>query len=54
MEDIKKIREAICKNRGGFADASDEQIRRMWNLLTDETKDKYLKSIERKSNVTGS
>jgi len=51
MIDIKKIRQAVLKNRGGFKDASDEQIMRMWQLLTPETQEQYLKSIGGKKDV---
>ena len=45
MQDIKTIREAITKNRGGFENADDAAIIRMWHLLDKELQTQYLKSI---------
>jgi len=42
----EKIREAVCKNRGGLNQASDEQIQTVWRSLTAETQKQYLDSIE--------
>ncbi|MFH1370349.1 MAG: hypothetical protein ABII09_03570 [Planctomycetota bacterium] len=40
--DIKKIREAICRNRGGHEGTGDAGIMRLWNALDEETRKKYL------------
>jgi hypothetical protein len=46
MADIKKIREAVVKNRGGFENAPDADIMTIWRLLDDETQRAYLESIK--------
>jgi len=46
MADIKKIREAVLKNRGGFETASDSEILTIWNSLTDETRKQYIESVK--------
>lgn len=43
---IEKIREAVCANRGGLSEATDSQIRIIWDSLTKETQKQYLASIE--------
>lgn len=48
-QDIKKIREAVCANCGGFGDATDVQIRAKWNSLPEEVQKQYLESIEKTS-----
>ena len=42
---IKQIRKVITANRGGLADATDDQIRTIWLSLDQETMDKYLAQI---------
>jgi hypothetical protein len=44
--DIKKIRQAVCSNRGGWDDASDEDILGLWGTLEPHTRVEYLKSVE--------
>jgi hypothetical protein len=46
--DIKTIRKAIEKNRGGQENASDEQIRLIWDVLPKEVQKQYLESIKEK------
>jgi hypothetical protein len=46
MQDVKKIREAIIKNRGGHEQTDDSGILTIWNSLDAATQEKYLKSIE--------
>ena len=48
MIDIKKIREAVIKNRGGWENAMDEEIMTIWRSLDAETQQKYLNSIKTK------
>ena len=43
---IKQIREAIVANRGGFATATDEQIRAIWDVLDDETQTQYIETVK--------
>ena len=45
--DMKKIREAVEKNRGGLSEATDQQIKIIWDSLTDDTRHGYLKSIRK-------
>ena len=42
---IKKIRDAIVKNRGGLGQATDDQILAIWNSLDEQTQKKYLDSL---------
>jgi hypothetical protein len=42
MESIEKIREAVCRNRGGLEEATDSQILQIWNSLDEDTQKKYL------------
>jgi hypothetical protein len=44
--DIKIIRAAILKNRGGHENTSDSGILTLWNSLDAETREKYLKTVE--------
>lgn len=46
--DIKTIRKAVISNRGGWEQASDEQILTLWNGLDEDTQQKYLSDIEPK------
>lgn len=48
MAGIKKIREAVLKNRGGLENATDAQLRRLWKCLSPETKKEYLDSLKKK------
>jgi len=48
--DIKSIREAICANRGGWSNASDQEIMTIWSSLDKQSQNAYLKSIEKKTN----
>lgn len=43
---IKKIREAVCANRGGLAEATDSQIMVIWNSLPPDVQKQYLDSIK--------
>ena len=43
---IKKIREAICANRGGLGKASDSQIMIIWKSLPADVQKQYLESIK--------
>jgi hypothetical protein len=49
MADIKTIREAVVKNRGGFESASDGEIMTLWNLLDETTREKYIESVKTES-----
>ena len=55
--DIKKIRQAVTANRGGFDDASDTEILTIWNALSPETQKQYLESTketkEKDKNASG-
>lgn len=42
----KDIKAAILKNRGGFQQASDAQIMKIWGILDAETKRQYLESVK--------
>jgi hypothetical protein len=44
--DIKTIRKAVCSNRGGWDDASDEDILGLWATLEPQLQTEYLKSVE--------
>lgn len=47
---IKKIREAVCANRGGLGEATDSQIMTIWKSLPADVQKQYLESIkERKA-----
>ena len=50
--DIKTIREAICRNRGGHKTTTDAQLRVIWGLLTPETQESYLQSVKPKPKET--
>jgi len=39
------IRQAVVKNRGGFANATDAEIARLWDSFTDDVKEVYLQSV---------
>jgi len=43
---IKTIRRAVCKNHGGFGNATDAQIMKLWNMLPDETRKRELQSVK--------
>lgn len=45
MPDIKKIREAVEKNCGGFEASGDAAIMSKWNSLPKEVQEKYLKTL---------
>jgi len=49
---VKKIRDAICANRGGWLKASDQEIMMLWDSLDKQTQDAYLKSTEKKPRET--
>ncbi|MCK4340290.1 MAG: hypothetical protein KAY37_01030 [Phycisphaerae bacterium] len=36
------IREVVCHHHGGFGQAEDAQIQRLWDSLTEETRLRYL------------
>jgi hypothetical protein len=40
------IRKAICRNRGGLENATDEQIMSLWNSLDPQTQEFYLQSLD--------
>ena len=42
---MQKIREAVCKNRGGLSMATDPQIMIIWRHLDEATQIQYLESI---------
>ncbi len=44
-KDMKLIREAICKNRGGLDNSTDVQLVRLWRSLDKQTQDAYLESV---------
>lgn len=48
--DIKTIRAAVTQNRGGLQDATDVQIRRLWDMLPADVQEQYLKTINNKEN----
>ena len=52
MESIKQIRAAVTANRGGFKDASDQQILAIWRHLDEATRQQYLKSVTTKDTET--
>lgn len=41
------IRQAVLANRGGLQNASDSEIMAIWNSLDEQTKEKYLQSINK-------
>lgn len=43
---MNNIRKSVCKNRGGWDNASDAQILNIWRLLPKEVQKQYLESIE--------
>lgn len=43
---IKTVRQAVCKNHGGFGNATDAQIMKLWNMLSDETRKRELQSVK--------
>jgi len=47
-ESIEKIREAVCKNRGGWSGASDAEIKTIWASLSKETQKQYIESVSTK------
>ncbi len=40
------IRAAICKNRGGLKNATDDQLATLWGSLPDELQKQYLESVK--------
>jgi hypothetical protein len=46
MIDVKKIREAVIKNRGGWDNATDGEIQTVWQSLPAETQEMYLNSVQ--------
>jgi hypothetical protein len=50
--DLQTIREAICRNHGGFIDSTDDQILRLWNALGKEVQEHYIKQEEKKDAVS--
>ncbi len=44
-KDMKRIREAICNNRGGLENSSDVQLLRLWVSFDKQTRDAYLESV---------
>ena len=45
------IREAVLKHRGGLENATDVQIKTIWNSLDEQTQEKYLKNVNKKPEV---
>ncbi len=41
------IRKAIIKHRGGLENASDSQIKQIWDSLSQDTQEQYLKALEK-------
>ncbi len=50
--DITAIRAAIGKNRGGWENATDEEILRLWDLLGETLQQAYSKSLEPAAETT--
>lgn len=49
MKMMETIRRAIQKNHGGLNNATDAQIKTIWDSHTEETRKKYLQNLnERK------
>jgi hypothetical protein len=42
------IRAAILRNRGGHEQADDASLRRLWELLDEETRARYLADVQEK------
>ena len=47
--DAETIRKAVTKNRGGLKNASNAQIKIIWDSLDETTQQKYLKSVQPKT-----
>jgi hypothetical protein len=45
-ETIQTIRSAIIHSCGGFENATDDQIRVLWNSLSEKTRQRYLAKIK--------
>jgi len=45
VKNIKEIRAAVLKNRGGLDSATDPEIMTVWRSLNKNTQQEYLKSI---------
>jgi len=41
------IRKAIIKHRGGLENASDSQIKQIWDSLSQDTQEQYLQALEK-------
>jgi hypothetical protein len=50
--ELKAIREAVNRHRGGWEKASDEDIQRLWLSLPEATRQAYLKPPQEKSDDT--
>ena len=46
--DFKRIKQAVINNTGGFEQASEQDIRKYWSNLPEETQDRYLKTVDDK------
>lgn len=44
---IDLIRRAIIKHRGGLEDATDSQIKQIWDSLSRDTQEQYLQTLEK-------
>jgi len=44
-----KIRQMVCENHGGFENATNDQILRIWNSLDEATKKRYAEKLKAKS-----
>ena len=49
MPDIEDIRKAIRKNRAGFNEASDGEIKKIWCMLPPDTQEQYLSTIKQEN-----
>ncbi len=50
---IKTIRAAVTKHRGGLEEATDAQILRLWNQLTPAVQKQYLESLDERKPHAG-
>lgn len=44
--DKETIRKAVLANRGGLTEATDSQLKTIWNSLDEATKEKYVESVK--------
>lgn len=48
MVKMETIRQAVLAHRGGLTDASDAQIKTIWNALDSDVQKQYLDNIKQK------